>query len=383
MLCFLCLCSIGSLVHVTNAEVMEGFEILKIKIEDVNYLGPEEERGKKEDDLFVNLKVKTEQDIDENLDIPQTKAFHNQSNRQYEEILAKVKTEPDTFVDTEVQETKVYPNIKLESDHCQGEPQNARNIPCARCCLKFATEAALQLHVKRHHEIFIDKMYKCSHCPYSTYFNERFNVHFGTHNGKTKRKTRKKRGGWAVLQSSTSQQHVETYINKRQYKCKKCLKLFDSSLHLKKHLNVHRKRLCKCTTCGKSFIRSLNLKLHMRIHSAERRYTCTYCEKCFFYSSELKTHVKIHTGKRTKKCTICEKCFIYSSELKIHMRTHTDERPYKCSTCGKYFRRQSHLKTHMNVHSRERPHQCTVCGKTFSRLFSCRTHMVAHSRGKI
>uniref|UniRef100_UPI00358FCE7E zinc finger protein 85-like isoform X1 n=1 Tax=Myxine glutinosa TaxID=7769 RepID=UPI00358FCE7E len=378
MLCFLCLCSIGSLVHVTNAEVMEGFEILKIKIEDVNYLGPEEERGKKEDDLFVNLKVKTEQDIDENLDIPQTKAFHNQSNRQYEEILAKVKTEPDTFVDTEVQETKVYPNIKLESDHCQGEQQNVQKIPFGRCCLKFASEDALQLHLKMHHEISVEAMNKYLNGRLITDLKDNFNSHLKMHAFKQDQNERPQTS-MIGAESSTNQQQPGKSYKKRPYKCKICGKSFQHEWYLKKHVMYHGTVLLhKCSNCEKSFNCTSSLTVHMKIHSTNGSYKCTTCGKAFNSSSSLQNHMPIHSAERPYKCTTCGSSFFRPTDLKNHTIIHTDYRPHKCEICEKSFIWQSVLKKHLQIHIAS--HKCELCEKSFTRLSYLNIHRRIHIR---
>jgi uncharacterized Zn-finger protein len=121
--------------------------------------------------------------------------------------------------------------------------------------------------------------------------------------------------------------------------------------------SIPKKKSFQCLQCLKSFEFSCHIRKHMIIHSKERPFKCIQCSKSFKHSSNLKNHLRIHKEEKPLKCLQCPKSFSYSSEseLKEHLKIHPEENPFKCLHCSESFNQSSHLNQHILIHTEEKP----------------------------
>ncbi|XP_025028987.1 zinc finger protein 436-like isoform X2 [Python bivittatus] len=171
--------------------------------------------------------------------------------------------------------------------------------------------------------------------------------------------------------------HKQMHQRTTPYQCSDCGKIFSQRSHLCKHKKSHAKeKRFRCSDCGKTFHRSSHLSSHQRIHTGIKPYTCSGCGKSFSRGPDLRRHQKSHTGEKLHKCLDCGKSFGLHSTLIKHERIHTGEKPYKCSNCKKSFSQRSHLIVHKRIHTKDRPFKCLLCGTGFIQ----KAHLISHQR---
>uniref|UniRef100_UPI00358E3615 uncharacterized protein n=1 Tax=Myxine glutinosa TaxID=7769 RepID=UPI00358E3615 len=389
-----------------KVEELEAFpEILQIKIEDVNSFGLVEEQSYHLNDLFVKVEVKTEHNIDVELDRPEPNDAEASLLKDYPHEDLFVKVEVQTEHDIDVHLDRPEPNdaeASLLKNHPFEGGSNESSRETAPIFMNSedtgpqdspteTNKRTFSKHNKTKNELFAhddfhqahkaekdEHPHKCKICLKSSSYSSSLTSHLHKHNGECPYKCTS--CGKYFRQPSHLKSHMRIHNGERPYKCTSCGKSFNQSSSLKSHMRIHNgERPHKCTSCGKSFNQSYSLKSHMRIHNGERPHKCTTCGKSFNQSSHLKSHMLIHNGERPYKCTSCEKSFNHSSNLTRHMRIHNDERPYKCTSCGKSFNRSSHLKSHMLIHNGERPYKCTSCEKSFNHSSTLTRHMRIHN----
>uniref|UniRef100_UPI00358EF596 zinc finger protein 391-like isoform X2 n=1 Tax=Myxine glutinosa TaxID=7769 RepID=UPI00358EF596 len=311
---------------------VEGFEILRIKVEDVN----SEEMGRDLDDGMVRrVKIEPgsldcmefkEERSEEHLAIPSTKDDAETNDQERESIQT-----------TDGSNNKRSLNIPSEIR------DGVRSYKCTICGKSFSQSSSCLGHMKIHSS---QRSYRCS------------------------------TWGKGFNQSSHYRTHLRVHNGEGPYRCTTCGKGFIQSSRYHAHLRVHNgERPYRCSTCGKDFIQSSHYRTHLKDHNDEPPYKCTVCGKAFFQSSSFWDHKRIHSDE----CTICGKTFIRSSNYNTHLKMHQEERP-KCTVCGKGFKHTSRLQQHMRTHSNERPYKCPLCVNAFSTLSNCKRHMKSHSR---
>ncbi|XP_067099565.1 zinc finger protein 770-like [Osmerus mordax] len=141
-------------------------------------------------------------------------------------------------------------------------------------------------------------------------------------------------GFWHTDQGSTAKKHT----------CTVCLKSFNSSYHLQRHIPTHSQlKPFECETCGKAFKQKAHLKSHSQSHHSAGFSEDPPVSESQQGSSAGKMRVN-------HQCPTCLKTFCSPSKLKRHFMIHTGQKPYSCGDCGKSFRQVWHLKTHLYAH---------------------------------
>lgn len=169
---------------------------------------------------------------------------------------------------------------------------------------------------------------------------------------------------------------TEHSIEKRT--CKICHILFQGTVKLNEHMNIHKGiKPFKCSKCKKSFVSAHTLKCHMECHRAENSFHCEKCGKGFKTKRSLRGHLDITHAKKIKDyiCKICNEEFDFSTEYRRHLAKHGATPPQpKCSICEAVFKYESQLKTHLGTH-KELKFPCEYCSKIFSSMTKIRKHV--------
>lgn len=142
-------------------------------------------------------------------------------------------------------------------------------------------------------------------------------------------------------QASTSKYRnteCEIFKNKvrKQYECRRCLKMFFNWDNYKRHVEMHDQRICNI--CGKILKSEVSLREHILIQHTDGEfvYTCHICGKEYKHVRYLKTHIKgVH--KWTLKCDICSKKFSTRPRIARHMVVHSRLKDFPCNVCGRAF----------------------------------------------
>ncbi|KAK7815766.1 hypothetical protein U0070_025226 [Myodes glareolus] len=240
---------------------------------------------------------------------------------------------------------------KEEEEGKDGEKKS--NFQCTVCEKAFLYEKSFLKHIRHHHGVATEVVYRCDTCGQT--FANRCNL-------------------------KSHQRHVHS--SERHFPCELCAKKFKRKKDVKRHvLQVHEGggERHRCDLCGKGLSSKTSLRMHERTHTGDRPYGCTKCEAKFSQPSALKTHMRIHTGERPFICDECGARFTQNHMLIYHKRCHTGERPFMCETCGKSFASKEYLKHHNRIHTGSKPFKCEVCLRTFAQRNSLYQHAKIHT----
>lgn len=223
---------------------------------------------------------------------------------------------------------------------------------CEMCCKKFVTRRSLGRH-KNANKCTINT--KCATCDFDFGNNWQYRRHLiQTHNTSL---YLCEICGQGFSSNATRKEHMITHnpdlVNKKDYKCDKCDKSFNSVRKLNLHkLNHNEKKSCTCEVCGKTCKSRDCWRAHQKTHN-EKNIQCKVCEKMFNRKEALRSHMLTHTGEKPFKCEICGKCFTQKSPLNRHLKLHSEERPFPCELCDSKFIRQCELTIHMKARHSE------------------------------
>lgn len=166
-----------------------------------------------------------------------------------------------------------------------------------------------------------------------------------------------------------------TCKNVLNYKCGKCMKLFDKKFPLQWHLSnlCNREKNLYCDHCNYKTGAKLSLVVHIQAKHLPRDpnlYKCKKCEKNFSQASNLTRHLKICGLSKISKswlknlsCDYCNLKYSNKTSLTTHIQTkHFPVDPYKnmCNKCRKNFSSRSKLQRHSIT--------CGIDLKTLSKL---------------
>ncbi|CAO2578431.1 GDNF-inducible zinc finger protein 1 [Lemmus lemmus] len=243
---------------------------------------------------------------------------------------------------------------KEEEEGKDGEKRS--NFQCKVCEKAFLYEKSFLKHIRHHHGVATEVVYRCDTCGQT--FANRCNL-------------------------KSHQRHVHS--SERHFPCELCAKKFKRKKDVKRHvLQVHEGggERHRCDLCGKGLSSKTSLRMHERTHTGDRPYGCTKCEAKFSQPSALKTHMRIHTGERPFMCETCGKSFASKEYLKHHNRIHTGSKPFKCEVCLRTFAQRNSLYQHAKIHTGERPYCCDQCGKQFTQVNALQRHHRIHTGEK-
>ena len=135
--------------------------------------------------------------------------------------------------------------------------------------------------------------------------------------------------------------------------CNECNKAFNNPTSLVRHSYQHKKPRFHCA-CGASFALSSQLQLHSAVHRrhATHHCICPSCGKSFKHKGDLKRHASEHYSS-AHECPDCDYKHHDVRNLESHRLTHTDIEKYTCQKCGQKFKFNTQLRRHL-----KNPNKC-------------------------
>ncbi|XP_055534844.1 PR domain zinc finger protein 5-like [Wyeomyia smithii] len=156
--------------------------------------------------------------------------------------------------------------------------------------------------------------------------------------------------------------------------CKK--KAFGTRAELVQHRKkFHRKNVCEI--CGETFVSLSGLVNHIQRH-VRPTLQCSYCDLTLYTKTELQQHMqRRHIKNKETACSICGLYFADNRILKTHMETHSAERKFSCEFCESTFKTKIHKGRHIDeVHMNKR-YTCPHCQNSYGRKDKLRMHLEA------
>ena len=95
---------------------------------------------------------------------------------------------------------------------------------------------------------------------------------------------------------------TETAENKSTIKCRECSFSFQNKSELKIHILALHPKQYKCKLCANIFDTSLEYELHLKTHMVEKNYKCEICDQSFYMKWRLGKHIKQHEMTSFKYC---------------------------------------------------------------------------------
>lgn len=157
---------------------------------------------------------------------------------------------------------------------------------CKVCSKTFLRKSNLIDHLRLHANL---RLYQCEHCDK------------------------------AFVQAGNFKSHLRIHTKERPFSCKMCSKTYNQSSALKVSL-ILVQQLGSAIDSRSIF--STSTQVHIRSHTNERNYKCDQCEKAFTNSSDLSKHKRVHDPNQKMKCEYCPKTFAQRVNWKSHMKKH-------------------------------------------------------------
>lgn len=192
--------------------------------------------------------------------------------------------------------------------------------------------------------------------------------------------------GKTFATNSALQQHLKFVHIAEARICRKCKQTFKTLDEKREHVAASPK--CWHYACGKCNLRFLTWTLKeehaIEIHGKPKKtYPCSECENSFPSRGQYTSHFNTtHAGAKFE-CSICGQKFGSKPTLERHSLVHTGIKPYECDVCSKAFPRKSNLTQHMWIHSEIKRFECKPCNKQFNQRVSYKSHMKAYHPNEI
>lgn len=196
-------------------------------------------------------------------------------------------------------------------------------------------------------------------------------------------------------------QHRTSHLNSGKLQCPECNLQFQYSMHLKRHLDGHKKREKEFTNLNEE----PQTKSRETLESVKEdqcgqvKLQCSLCEDAFNNAHDLRKHCLTHaSGSSSTQCPFCKKNCLNRRCLLRHMNRHTGNKAFSCSKCGKQFYREVFLKLHHDhcLHTKDKnldtmetnpktqvANQCCYCPRLFTKKMRLKAHILAHKSNSL
>lgn len=213
--------------------------------------------------------------------------------------------------------------------------------------------------------------FECYKCKLSLPSIVRLNVHLKEHDAIRKCRI--------CVKNFTQLEYIKHSCNGKHFKCQYCMKIFQTTHTLVKHINSNHKDHpnYKCYKCAKAFHTKELLEIHKPTHNKEqKRFICDICGACYRTRFQIKEHMEsTHTDKRSN----CIFAFFQSIFLKYLTTFFHFLSEFLCATCGKSFKNPTHLRAHINRHTLTKSIDCPKCPKRFFDKYGLKKHLDIHN----
>ncbi|MCL4157597.1 UNVERIFIED_CONTAM: hypothetical protein GTU68_050062 [Idotea baltica] len=190
-----------------------------------------------------------------------------------------------------------------------------RPHPCPHCPFKYLNKTTLDAHVKNQHSPL--NKFICPFCPHSSIANAYLLKHIKVHTGEAPFEcpTCGNRSKTKFLLT----RHMEKHGPLRERKCGKCSFV---CVGLNEYLRHRRKQHGKpivCHICKQTFKQSSTFIRHYNLHMQKKPYKCDRCLYKGTVKESLRLHQLTHTGANVQMCPECNVPCRNSRNLRRHL----------------------------------------------------------------
>ncbi len=122
-------------------------------------------------------------------------------------------------------------------------------------------------------------------------------------------------------------QHIKKTHPGIKFSCQICNKTLTSKSILKHHIDTVHYGIMpySCSYCNKTFTYNSSLQGHINVqHKIQKEeYKCVICSRIFLLQSHFYAHRRIHLSEKLHKCYFCPKTLYYSHAKNARMLAHT------------------------------------------------------------
>jgi KRAB domain-containing zinc finger protein len=276
----------------------------------------------------------------------------------------------------------------------------SRITQCAICSKRFASVAALQIHMNFAHKEIDDteSIGDLLNVPDFVYEDDTL------HDETLYEEQQGPEGSESVVLVEVKRPPAST---NSKVQCKEC-GIWMKKISMYRHVRrIHQKlRKFACDLCGKKFFKKHEVVDHIsKCHNAEKdtKISCEICGRIFMSKKYLNRHIKTDHCKESGGKLVCVDCgkefkskTMLNRHLKLHVKFDSSGNPFEtgrspeeevdprkmltpCPECGKVITKQSMFCHITLVHRKRTTGICDYCGREFGR----RNHLIRHINSHI
>ena len=134
-------------------------------------------------------------------------------------------------------------------------------------------------------------------------------------------------------------------INKTQFLCNTCNKVFRDSSELNNHLSQHQFDIFRCLKCNKCARSRYSFEKHLETHNGTE-IRCKVCDQRFDLKTSLINHMQKHSESKVH-CPTCDKTFTYRQNGLEHIAwAHRKNKECPCPVCSKMYQMPTQMRSH-------------------------------------